>query len=465
MLEITSKRGKKMNYRQEKDSIGIINVPETAMWGAQTQRSLENFPKDVETMPKSLIKAQVLLKKACALANFDRSILDEKRKDLIVEAADEILSGKYEDQFPLSIWQTGSGTQTNMNTNEVISHIANKICGENIIHPNDHVNMSQSSNDTFPTSMHVSTSINLVEKLFPAIEKFIDQLKVLEKENGDIIKVGRTHLQDATPLRLSQEISGRRVMVERDYEAIKDLAKNLHYLAIGGTAVGTGINTPEGFGDDVASKLEDLTGIDFSSDPNKFYQLSSKSAIVIVHSAIKTLATDLYKIASDIRFSSCGPRCGIGELEIPANEPGSSIMPGKVNPTQVESMTMICIQVMANDFAISMANTQGQMQLNVYMPLMIYNMDQSITLLSKSMNCFREKLLQGLLANKTNIEKNLNNSLMLVTKLSPHIGYDKASEIAKNAHKKNLTLKESTLELGYLSEEDFDKIMKIEEMV
>ena len=454
-----------MNYRQEKDSIGIINVPETAMWGAQTQRSLENFPKDVETMPKSLIKAQVLLKKACALANFDRSILDEKRKDLIVEAADEILSGKYEDQFPLSIWQTGSGTQTNMNTNEVISHIANKICKENLIHPNDHVNMSQSSNDTFPTSMHVSTSINLEEKLFPAIEKFIDQLKVLEKENGDIIKVGRTHLQDATPLRLSQEISGWRVMVERDYEAIKDLAKNLHYLAIGGTAVGTGINTPEGFGDDVASKLKDLTGIDFSSDPNKFYQLSSKSAIVIVHSAIKTLATDLYKIASDIRFSSCGPRCGIGELEIPANEPGSSIMPGKVNPTQVESMTMICIQVMANDFAVSMANTQGQMQLNVYMPLMIYNMDQSITLLSKSMNCFREKLLQGLLANKTNIEKNLNNSLMLVTKLSPHIGYDKASEIAKNAHKKNLTLKESTLELGYLSEEDFDKIMKIEEMV
>ncbi|WP_297281750.1 lyase family protein [uncultured Anaerococcus sp.] len=454
-----------MNYRQEKDSIGIINVPEDALWGAQTQRSFENFPQDVELMPLSQIKAQVMLKKACAIANHKKNLLDKERMEMIVMACDEILEGKHDKEFPLTVWQTGSGTQTNMNTNEVITHIVNNKLGESLIHPNDHVNMSQSSNDTFPTSMHVSTAINLNEKLYPAIEKIIGQLKLLEKENDDIIKTGRTHLQDATPVKLSQEISAWRVMIERDYSMIKDAEKHLHKLAIGGTAVGTGINTPEGFGDKVAEELKQLTDIDFVSDENKFYQLSSKSALVIVHSAIKTLATDLYKIASDIRFSSCGPRCGISELVIPSNEPGSSIMPGKVNPTQVESITMICIQVMANDFAISMANTQGQMQLNVYMPLIIYNMDQSINLLSKSIICFTDKLLKGLKADKSNIDKNLNNSLMLVTKLSPHIGYDKASEIAKNAYNKNLTLKESTLELGYLSEEEFDKYMKVDQMV
>lgn len=454
-----------MNYRQEKDSIGIINVPEDALWGAQTQRSFENFPQDVELMPLSQVKAQVMLKKACAIANHKKNLLDKERMEMIVMACDEILEGKYDKEFPLTVWQTGSGTQTNMNTNEVITHIVNNKLGESLIHPNDHVNMSQSSNDTFPTSMHVSTAINLNEKLYPAIDKIIGQLKLLEKENDDIIKTGRTHLQDATPVKLSQEISAWRVMIERDYSMIKDAEKHLHKLAIGGTAVGTGINTPEGFGDKVAEELKELTGIDFVSDENKFYQLSSKSALVIVHSAIKTLATDLYKIASDIRFSSCGPRCGISELVIPSNEPGSSIMPGKVNPTQVESITMICIQVMANDFAISMANTQGQMQLNVYMPLIIYNMDQSINLLSKSIICFTDKLLKGLKADKSNIDKNLNNSLMLVTKLSPHIGYDKASEIAKNAYNKNLTLKESTLELGYLSEEEFDKYMKVDQMV
>lgn len=454
-----------MNYRQEKDSIGIINVPEDALWGAQTQRSFENFPQDVELMPLSQVKAQVMLKKACAIVNHKKNLLDKERMEMIVMACDEILEGKHDKEFPLTVWQTGSGTQTNMNTNEVITHIVNNKLGESLIHPNDHVNMSQSSNDTFPTSMHVSTAINLNEKLYPAIEKIIGQLKLLEKENDYIIKTGRTHLQDATPVKLSQEISAWRVMIERDYSMIKDAEKHLHKLAIGGTAVGTGINTPEGFGDRVAEELKKLTGIDFVSDENKFYQLSSKSALVIVHSAIKTLATDLYKIASDIRFSSCGPRCGISELVIPSNEPGSSIMPGKVNPTQVESVTMICIQVMANDFAISMANTQGQMQLNVYMPLIIYNMDQSINLLSKSIICFTDKLLKGLKADKSNIDKNLNNSLMLVTKLSPHIGYDKASEIAKNAYNKNLTLKESTLELGYLSEEEFDNYMQVDQMV
>lgn len=454
-----------MNYRQEKDSLGIVNVPEDALWGAQTQRSFENFPQGVELMPHSQIMAHVLLKKACALANFKVGKLDEKRKDLIVIACDEILDQKHNKEFPLTVWQTGSGTQSNMNTNEVITHIANMHAGENLIHPNDHVNMSQSSNDTFPTSMHISTLKNLKEKLYPAIEKIIKQLKKLEEENKEIIKTGRTHLQDATPLTLGQEISGWKVMVERDYSMIKETESHLHKLAIGGTAVGTGINTPDGFGDLVAEELKKLTGIEFTSDENKFYQLASKSAIVIVHSAIKTLATDLYKIASDIRFLSCGPRCGISELTIPSNEPGSSIMPGKVNPTQVESMTMVSIQVMANDFAISMANTQGQMQLNVYMPLMIYNMDQSINLLSKSIVCFTENLLNGLVANKKNIDINLNNSLMLVTSLSPHIGYDKASEIAKNAYKKNLTLKESTLELGYLTEKDFNRYMNPEEMV
>ena len=454
-----------MNYRQEKDSIGIINVPEDALWGAQTQRSLENFPQDVELMPLSQVKAQVMLKKACAIANYKKDLLDKKRMEMIVTACDEILEGKHDKEFPLTVWQTGSGTQTNMNTNEAITHIVNNKLDESLIHPNDHVNMSQSSNDTFPTAIHVSTAINLNKKLYPAIDKIIEQLKLLEKENEDIIKTGRTHLQDATPVKLSQEISAWRVMIERDYSMIKDAEKHLHKLAIGGTAVGTGINTPEGFGDKVAEELKQLTDIDFVSDENKFYQLSSKSALVIVHSAIKTLATDLYKIASDIRFSSCGPRCGISELVIPSNEPGSSIMPGKVNPTQVESITMICIQVMANDFAISMANTQGQMQLNVYMPLIIYNMDQSINLLSKSIICFTDKLLKGLKADKSNIDKNLNNSLMLVTKLSPHIGYDKASEIAKNAYNKNLTLKESTLELGYLSKEEFDKYMQVDQMV
>lgn len=454
-----------MNYRQEKDSIGIINVPEDALWGAQTQRSLENFPQDVELMPLSQVKAQVMLKKACAIANYKKDLLDKKRMEMIVTACDEILEGKHDKEFPLTVWQTGSGTQTNMNTNEAITHIVNNKLDESLIHPNDHVNMSQSSNDTFPTAIHVSTAINLNKKLYPAIDKIIEQLKLLEKENEDIIKTGRTHLQDATPVKLSQEISAWRVMIERDYSMIKDAEKHLHKLAIGGTAVGTGINTPKGFGDRVAEELKQLTGIDFVSDENKFYQLSSKSALVIVHSAIKTLATDLYKIASDIRFSSCGPRCGISELVIPSNEPGSSIMPGKVNPTQVESITMICIQVVANDFAISMANTQGQMQLNVYMPLIIYNMDQSINLLSKSIHCFTDKLLKDLKADKNNIDKNLNNSLMLVTKLSPHIGYDKASEIAKNAYNKNLTLKESTLELGYLSKEEFDKYMQVDQMV
>lgn len=452
-----------MKFRQEEDSLGIVNVPADHFWGAQTERSLENFPQEVEKMPHSQIMAIASIKRSAAIVNNKEGKLDDKKKDLIVDACDRILKGEFDNEFPLTVWQTGSGTQTNMNVNEVVSHIANE--NEKIIHPNDHVNMSQSSNDVFPTAMHLSTYKNLSEKLLKELPKTIDAIKKLEEENKEIIKTGRTHLQDATPVKLSQEISAWRVCLERDLKVLKDVKEELTYLAIGGTAVGTGINAKKEFGDEMAKELSDFYGYEFKSDENKFYQLSSKSALVNVHGTIKALATDLYKIANDIRFLSCGPRCGISELTIPANEPGSSIMPGKVNPTQVESITMVCIKVMANDFAISMANTQGQLQLNAYMPLIIHSMDNSITLLTKSLKCFREKLLEGLVANKENIEKNLENSLMLVTSLSPHIGYDKASKIAKYAFNKNLTLKQASHELGYLDDREFDEIVKPEKMV
>ena len=453
-----------MKNRIEEDSLGKIEVPKEAMWGAQTQRSLINFPQGVETMPKSLLNALVNIKKACAKVNFAQGKLSEDKSDWIVYAANQVLLGHYDDQFPLTIWQTGSGTQTNMNVNEVIAHIANNKVGKNSIHPNDDVNMSQSSNDVFPTAMHIASLLKLKEELFPEIDETIEALKNLEKEN-DIIKIGRTHLQDATPLKLSQEMSAWRTMIERDYEIVKGLSTELRKIAIGGTAVGTGINAKKGFGDRLASELSKQLDTKFESDSNKFYQLSSKSALVNVHGSIKALASDLYKIASDIRFLSSGPRCGIGELTIPANEPGSSIMPGKVNPTQVESITMVTIQVMANDFAITMANSQGQLQLNAYMPLIIYNMDQSITLLGKSLRCFREKLLVGLKANEEKIEENLEKSLMLVTSLSPHIGYDKASNIAKYAYENKLTLRDANKELAYLSDEDFVKYVRPEDMV
>ncbi|WP_236784863.1 class II fumarate hydratase [Anaerococcus ihuae] len=452
-----------MKFRQEEDSLGIVNVPADHFWGAQTERSLENFPQEVEKMPHSQIMAIASIKRSAAIVNNKEGKLDDKKKDLIVDACDRILKGEFDNEFPLTVWQTGSGTQTNMNVNEVVSHIANE--NEKIIHPNDHVNMSQSSNDVFPTAMHLSTYKNLNEKLLEELPKTIDAIKKLEEENKEIIKTGRTHLQDATPVKLSQEISAWRTCLERDLKVLEEVKEELTYLAIGGTAVGTGINAKKEFGDEMAKELSDFYGFEFKSDENKFYQLSSKSALVNVHGTIKALATDLYKIANDIRFLSCGPRCGISELAIPANEPGSSIMPGKVNPTQVESMTMVCIKVMANDFAISMANTQGQLQLNAYMPLIIHSMDNSITLLSKSLKCFREKLLEGLVANKENIEKNLENSLMLVTSLSPHIGYDKASKIAKYAFNNNLTLKQASHELGYLEDREFDEIVKPEKMV
>ena len=453
-----------MKNRIEKDSLGEIEVPINALWGAQTQRSIENFPKESETMPKSLLMALVNIKKAAAKVNNDEGKLDDEKKDLINYACNQILLGNYDDQFPLTVWQTGSGTQTNMNVNEVIAHIANKKAGEDIIHPNDHVNMSQSSNDVFPTAMHVASFLNITENLFPAIEETIETLCKKEAE-FDIIKTGRTHLQDATPIKLSQEISAWRAMLEHDYSILKNTSHSLRKLAIGGTAVGTGLNASNKFGENVAFELSNLLDTEFTADGNKFYQLSSKASLVASHGAIKTLATDLYKIANDIRFLSCGPRSGINELNIPANEPGSSIMPGKVNPTQVESLTMVCIQVMANDFAISMANSQGQLQLNTYMPLIIYNMDQSINLLAKSLRSFNENLLEGLGINKENIEKNLENSLMLVTALSPKIGYDKASELAKYAFDKGLTLKEANGQLGFLDEDEFDSLVDPSKMV
>lgn len=453
-----------MKYRIEKDSIGEVKVPEDALWGAQTQRSLENFPQNVELMPKSVIRAIASIKKCCAIVNCNEGKLSEEKRDLIVYGANQILLENYNDHFPLTVWQTGSGTQTNMNVNEVIAHIANKKAGKDVIHPNDHVNMSQSSNDVFPSAMHIAAYLNLTENLLPEIEATVEVLEKLEKEN-DLIKTGRTHLQDATPLRLSNEISAWKSMVKRNFNALDSMSYIITKLAIGGTAVGTGLNASKDFGNKVAKELSKELDCEFVSDENKFYQLSSKAALLGIHAAIKTLASDLYKIANDIRFLSSGPRCGIGELIIPANEPGSSIMPGKVNPTQVESLTMVTIQIMANDYAITMANTQGQLQLNAYMPLIIYNVDQSITLLSKSLKCFRENLLVGLKANKEVIEKNLENSLMLVTALSPHIGYDNASKIAKHAYENNFTLRQSCKDLGLLSEEEFDKYVKPENMV
>lgn len=454
-----------MEYRVERDSMGEINVPCEAFWGAQTQRSFQNFPRDVEKMPIQQIYAITMIKKACAVCNAKCGKLDEDRKDAIVKACDEILSGKWDNQFPLTVWQTGSGTQTNMNVNEVIAHVGNEIAGEKILHPNDHVNMSQSSNDVFPAAMYLNTSIQVSRNLLPAIEKMIEALEKLEEENQDLIKCGRTHLQDATPVTLGQEISGWKEMIKSDYEAVKTALSSVLMLPIGGTAVGTGLNAPKNFDELVTSELAEFTGLEIKPLKNKFYGLASKGGFVMFHSALKTLATDVYKIASDIRLLSCGPRCGIGELIIPANEPGSSIMPGKVNPTQVESITMISIQVIANDVAISMANTQGQLQLNVYMPLMIYNMQQSVELLYKGLECFTKNLLEGLKANRAVIEYNLGNTLMLVTALSPKIGYDNAAKIAKYAYENNITLKESAMKLQGLSEDEYDKYVDPNKMV
>ena len=454
-----------MDYRIEKDSMGEIKVEKDKFWAAQTQRSFENFPQGVATMPYEQIKSLVLVKKAAAIVNNSQGKLSARYKDAIVNACDRILKGGYEDQFPLTVYQTGSGTQTNMNVNEVIAHIANDILGEKLIHPNDHVNMSQSTNDSFPTAIHLTSLRIIKEDLLAEVDKISDEFYKKANEFEGIIKTGRTHLQDATPLKLSDEIKTYGDLIKRDGDYIRESIKVLENLAIGGTAVGTGLNTKEGYDIKMAEVLSDLTGLDLKADDNKFLQLSSKHGLAKAHGAIKILASDLLKIAEDIRFLSSGPRTGIGELIIPSNEPGSSIMPGKVNPTQVEMLTMISLEVIANDTAITMANSLGQLELNAYMPLIVYKMVDSVKILSKGLHSFNIHLVKGLIANEEKIRENLDKSLMLVTALSPHIGYDKASDLARYAHKEGISLREANSKLGFVADEEFDQIVDPRKMV
>lgn len=454
-----------MDYRIEKDSMGEMKVANDKLWGAQTQRSYENFPQGVATIPLEQIKSLVLVKKAAALVNNEQGKLDDDFKDVIIKACDKVLAGGFEDQFPLTVYQTGSGTQTNMNVNEVIAHLANEILGKKEIHPNDHVNMSQSTNDAFPTAMHLTSLRIINEYLLPEVDEIAGEFYKRAEDFEGIIKTGRTHLQDATPLRLSDEIKTYGDLIKRDGNYIRESIKALEYLAIGGTAVGTGLNTKKGYDVKMAETLSELTGFNLKSDSNKFLQLSSKHGIAKAHGAIKILASDLLKIAEDIRFLSSGPRTGIGELIIPSNEPGSSIMPGKVNPTQVEMLTMISLEVMANDQAITMANSLGQLELNAYMPFIIYKMVDSVKILSKGIHSFNIHLVKGLVANEKKIAENLEKSLMLVTALSPKIGYDKASEMAKFAYLEGISLKEANKRLSYVTDEEFETIVDPNKMV
>ena len=454
-----------MEYRIEHDTMGEVRVPANHYWGAQTQRSHENFPIGTETIPREVIRAFAILKKAAALANCKLGNLDQKRTDAIAAACDEILAGKLDEEFPLVVWQTGSGTQSNMNVNEVVAERANEILGEKLVHPNDHVNKSQSSNDTFPTAMHIAALIAVEDHVLPAIDVLDQTFVKLSEEYADVIKVGRTHLQDATPLTLGQEISGWAASLEKDAKMLRQSLDEVRELALGGTAVGTGLNALPEFGETVAAEISALTGKTFITAPNKFHALTSKDELVYVHGAMKALAADLMKIANDVRLLSSGPRCGIGELLIPENEPGSSIMPGKVNPTQCEAMTMVAVQVMANDVAVSMAASQGNFELNVFMPVCIYNFLQSARLLGDAMLSFEERCARGIKPNREKIQEYLNQSLMLVTALNPHIGYENAAKVAKTAFRENLTLKEAAVKLGLLSGEKFDEIVRPEKMV
>ncbi len=454
-----------MEYRIEHDTMGEVRVPANHYWGAQTQRSHENFPIGTETIPREVIRAFAILKKAAALANCKLGNLDQKRTDAIAAACDEILAGKLDEEFPLVVWQTGSGTQSNMNVNEVVAARANEILGEKLVHPNDHVNKSQSSNDTFPTAMHIAALIAVEDHVLPAINVLDQTFVKLSEEYTDIIKVGRTHLQDATPLTLGQEISGWAASLEKDAKMLRQSLDEVRELALGGTAVGTGLNALPEFGETVAAEISALTGKTFITAPNKFHALTSKDELVYVHGAMKALAADLMKIANDVRLLSSGPRCGIGELLIPENEPGSSIMPGKVNPTQCEAMTMVAVQVMANDVAVSMAASPGNFELNVFMPVCIYNFLQSARLLGDAMLSFEERCARGIKPNREKIQEYLNQSLMLVTALNPHIGYENAAKVAKTAFRENLTLKEAAVKLGLLSGEKFDEIVRPEKMV
>lgn len=454
-----------MEYRIEHDTMGEVRVPANHYWGAQTQRSHENFPIGTETIPREVIRAFAILKKAAALANCRLGNLDQKRTDAIAAACDEILAGRLDEEFPLVVWQTGSGTQSNMNVNEVVAARANEILGEKLVHPNDHVNKSQSSNDTFPTAMHIAALIAVEDHVLPAIDVLDQTFVKLSEEYADVIKVGRTHLQDATPLTLGQEISGWAASLEKDAKMLRQSLDEVRELALGGTAVGTGLNALPEFGETVATEISALTGKTFITAPNKFHALTSKDELVYVHGAMKALAADLMKIANDVRLLSSGPRCGIGELLIPENEPGSSIMPGKVNPTQCEAMTMVAVQVMANDVAVSMAASQGNFELNVFMPVCIYNFLQSARLLGDAMLSFEERCARGIKPNREKIQEYLDQSLMLVTALNPHIGYENAAKVAKTAFRENLTLKEAAVKLGLLSGEKFDDIVRPEKMV
>ena len=454
-----------MEYRVERDSMGERKVPADVYWGAQTQRSYENFRIGSEKMPPELIRALGMLKKAAAMANYNLGKLDLRRRDLIIRVCDELEEGRLDGNFPLSVWQTGSGTQTNMNVNEVIANRGNRLAGESMLHPNDHVNMSQSSNDVFPSAMHLAAVMSMEDRLLPALSGLTRTLRRLEEENRGIVKTGRTHLQDATPIGFSQEISGWREMTEKGKSMIEASLPGLRELALGGTAVGTGLNTPRGFSEEAIKILSELTDKPFIPEKNKFHGLSSRDALVFAHGALKALAANMMKMANDIRWLASGPRCGLGEITIPENEPGSSIMPGKVNPTQCEAMTMIAVQVMGNDTAVGLAASQGNFELNVFMPVCIYNFLQSVNLLADGTDSFCKNCVSGIKANRERMDWNLHNSLMLVTALNPYIGYDNGAKTAKKAYRENISLRDACAELGFMSREQFAQVIRPEAMI
>ncbi len=453
-----------MEYRIEKDTMGEMKVPADKYWAAQTQRSYQNFRIGEEIMPREITRAFGILKKAAALANWKLGKLSDEKKNAIAAACDEVIAGKLNSHFPLVVWQTGSGTQSNMNANEVIANRGNEIAGAKLLHPNDDINKSQSSNDTFPTAMHIAAVDAIEDNLFPAMDTLIATLKRLEAENEGIVKSGRTHLQDAVPIAFSQEISGWTNMIEKTKAQLSLALAGLKELALGGTAVGTGLNAPKGFAEEVAAQVSALTGKTFITAENKYHALTAKDELVFAHGALKALACNLMKIANDVRWLASGPRDGLGEIFIPENEPGSSIMPGKVNPTQCESMTMVAVQVMANDVAVGMGASQGNFELNVFMPVIIYNFLQSVRLLADGIRSFESNCVTGIKANKEKMKHNLYNSLMLVTALNPYIGYENAAKTAKKAYKENISLKEACVALGFLTAEKFDEVFHPEEM-
>jgi fumarate hydratase class II len=457
------------DFRIEKDTMGEVKVPAGALWGAQTQRSRENFKIGGDRFPREMIKALGILKKAAAITNSELGLLDKKKTDFIVKAADEVIEGRWDDQFPLVVWQTGSGTQTNMNANEVIANRALQLMGLTLpskeVHPNDDVNKGQSSNDTFPTAMHIAVGQQVHGRLIPSLEKMHKAMVQKQSEFQNIVKIGRTHLMDATPLTLGQEFSGYATQLKHSLQRVKNTLPHLHELALGGTAVGTGLNTHVDFPNRAAQVIAKETGVPFVSAENKFEALATHDALVEVSGALKNLAVSLMKIANDIRLLGSGPRCGFGELHLPENEPGSSIMPGKVNPTQSEAMTMVCAQVIGNDVAVSVGGLNGHFELNVFKPVIVFNVLNSIRLLSDAMESFTENCLVGIEANRAQIKKHLENSLMLVTALNPHIGYDKAAQIAKTAHKNGTTLKDEAVRLGFMTDEEFDRAVRPEEMI